>query len=57
MFVKIGKKNSESSHVLLQPHDIKSITESGVIGFSVVDEEYWTAPATETLNFKDFVIS
>ena len=41
MFVKIERKNSESSHVPLQPHDIKSITESGAIGSSVVSEEYW----------------
>ena len=54
---KNWEKNSESSHVLLEPHDIKSFTESGGIGSSVVDEEYWTTPATEILNFKDFVIS
>ena len=27
IFVKVEKKNSESSHVPLQPHDIKSITD------------------------------
>ena len=46
------KKNSESSHVPLQSHDIKSITESGTIGSSVVSEKYWTATAAEILNSK-----
>ena len=46
------KKNSESSHVSLQSHDIKSITESGTIGSSVVSEKYWTATAAEILNSK-----
>ena len=57
MFVKIEKKNSKSSHVPLQTHDIKSIIESGATGSSVVCEEYWTTPATEILNFEAFATS
>ena len=51
-FCKNSKRNSESFHVPLQPHDVKSITESATIGTSVVSEKYWTITAAEILNSK-----
>ena len=41
----------------MQPHGIKSITESGAIRSSAVSEESWTTLATEILNFEAFAIS
>ena len=51
------KKSTESSHVTLQPHDIKSITESGAIESSVVSVKYWVNTSDWILNFEAFAIS